>query len=401
MRVSDDEGRAAGLAEVFVPGETVPDPPYLQDVHGETLNSIRNPLGMPTIPELVGPGSKVTISFPDRVKGGTQDTAHRKIAIPILIQECLDAGVLPEDILLICSNGLHRKNTPEEMRTLLGEEVFDRFMPWGQIINHDFEDWEHLVDLGWDGMGNRVIMNWHVFESNLAILIGHVLGNPYGGYSGGYKMAATGITHWRCIAAHHVPEVMHRPDFTPASTHSEMRMRMDLIGEHMEEKMGRKFFMCDAVLDTRQRQIAVFSGYGVDVQRASWEVADRRTYVAWAKGKFDVMMFGLPEASLWGWARRIQFDTPGNLVNATVTVVSWRQIVIIASSECDGYFNDETFPSYRELFEHFKDEQSNTLPDLQRYESRRAQIETTSASIASVWLSSLSRFFDDRLRTHC
>ena len=39
-----------------------------------------------------------------------------------------------------------------------------------------------------------VIMNKAVFESDLAILIGHVLGNPYGGYSGGYKMAATGIT---------------------------------------------------------------------------------------------------------------------------------------------------------------------------------------------------------------
>ena len=39
------------------------------------------------------------------------------------------------------------------------------------------------------------------------------LDNPYGGYSGGYKHCATGITHWRSIASHHVPQVMHRPDF--------------------------------------------------------------------------------------------------------------------------------------------------------------------------------------------
>ena len=35
-------------------------------------------------------------------------------------------------------------------------------------------------------------------------------GNPYGGYSGGYKHCATGISHWRSISAHHVPQVMHR-----------------------------------------------------------------------------------------------------------------------------------------------------------------------------------------------
>ena len=26
-------------------------------------------------------------------------------------------------------------------------------------------------------------------------------GNPYGGYSGGYKHSATGITNWKCIAS--------------------------------------------------------------------------------------------------------------------------------------------------------------------------------------------------------
>ncbi len=257
-------------ADVFIPGETVPDPPFLPDVERATRESILNPIGMPPIAQLVRPGAKVTISFPDRVKGGIQANSHRKTAIPILIEECINAGVVKRDIQLICSNGLHRKNTDEEIRALLGERVYDEFMPTHQIVNHDSEDWDNLVDLGYDELGDPVIMNRAVFESDLPILIGHVVGNPYAGYSGGYKMAATGLTHWKSIASHHIPEVMHAPDFVPASPHSTMRDKMNAIGRHMETRMGKKFFMCDAVLDTQARQIAVFSGYGAEIQLLSW-----------------------------------------------------------------------------------------------------------------------------------
>ena len=84
-------------------------------------------------------------------------------------------------------------------------------------------------------------MNKYVFECDIPILIGHVQGNPYGGYSGGYKHSATGITNWKCIASHHVPSVMHRDDFTPVNGGSLMRNKFDEISMHMEEKMGHPF----------------------------------------------------------------------------------------------------------------------------------------------------------------
>ena len=76
-------------AEIFVPGETVPDPPALEDPVEATRRSIRNPIGMPAIGELVRRGSRVTIAFPDRVKGGFQEGSHRRTAVPLLIEECL------------------------------------------------------------------------------------------------------------------------------------------------------------------------------------------------------------------------------------------------------------------------------------------------------------------------
>lgn len=40
-----------------------------------------------------------------------------------------------------------------------------------------------------------------------------------------------------------------------------MRTKFDEIGQHMEKCMGKKFFCCDAVLDTKSRQIEINSGY--------------------------------------------------------------------------------------------------------------------------------------------
>lgn len=359
-------------ADIFVPGETVKDPPFIPEdkLVEDTRRSIRNPIGMKPIAELVSAGSKVTIVFPDRVKGGFQENSHRKTSIPIVIEECLAAGVREQDIRLICSNGLHRKNTKEEIRRILGDTVFDRFWDTHQIVNHDSEDWDNLVDLGCDELGDPVIMNREVFESDLAVCIGHTLGNPYGGYSGGYKHVATGITHWRTIASNHVPSVMHRPDFTPVSSKSLMRQKFDAIGQHMEKRMGRKFLLCDAVLDTKARQIAVFSGYGKQMQPLSWEVADKRTFVPWAGKKYDVMIFGMPQFFHYGNGHG---TNPILILQAiAANVIRHRRVlsdrsVVICSSICNGYFHDQVFTAYRELYELFQKDYHNTLPDVEQH----------------------------------
>ncbi|MCL4394886.1 MAG: lactate racemase domain-containing protein [Chloroflexi bacterium] len=357
-------------ADVFVPGETVADPPFLQDVAAATRESILNPIGLPPISQSVRAGSKVTISFPDRVKGGLQANSHRKTAIPIIVEECLKAGVAKQDIKLICSNGLHRKNTEEEIRALLGDKVYGEFAPTHQIVNHDSEDWDNLVDLGYDELGDRVIMNREVFESDLAILIGHVVGNPYGGYSGGYKMVATGLTHWKSIASHHIPAVMHGPDFTPVSSHSLMRTKMNAIGQYMEKRMGRRFLMCDAVLDTQARQIAVFSGYGAEIQSRSWQVANARTFVPFARDKYDVVMFGMPQNFHYGNGHG---TNPILILQAIgAQIIRHKRVlndncVVICSSICNGYFHDEEFPAYREAYELYQKDYHNTLSDLDKY----------------------------------
>jgi len=359
------------LTDVFIPGETVLDPPVLKDIYEATRQSILNPIGVKKISEQVSKGSKVCIVFPDRVKGGFQADSHRKVSIKIILEECLKAGVLKEDIKLICSNGLHRKNTDEEIRSILGDEIFDAYHPYGQIVNHDSEDHENMIDLGFEPEYNaHVIMNKEVYDADLSFFIGHTLGNPYGGYSGGYKHCATGVTNWECISAHHTPAVMHKKDFVPVSTHSTMRRKFDAIGEHMEKKRGRKFFTCDAVLDSKQRQIAIFSGAADIIQPLSWKIADQRTYVHWAEKKYDVMVIGLPQMFHYGNG----MGTNPLLIMQAISaqIVRHKRIlsknpVIIAASICNGFFNDDEFPAYREIYELFQKEGNNILPSVEKY----------------------------------
>ena len=355
--------------DVFIPGETIADPPFLDDPAEATRKSLKNPIGMPPISQQVSKGSKVCIVFPDRVKGGMHETSHRKISIKLILLELYEAGVQKSDITLICSNGLHRKNTGQEILEMLGKEIFNDYWHRGQIINHDSEDMDNIVDLGCTESGDPVLMNRYVFESDLAILIGHVQGNPYGGYSGGYKHCTTGITHWRSIASHHVPHVMHGSDFVPVSGKSLMRTKFNEIGKHMESKMGRKFFCCDAVLDTKSRQIAVFSGYAAQMQPMSWEVADKRTYVPWAEKKYDVMVFGMPQAFHYGNGMGTNPIFIMQAISAQIIrhkrILSDRLVVICAST-CNGYFHDEEFPCYREVYELFQKDYHNILPDMNK-----------------------------------
>ena len=357
--------------DIFIPGETVKDPDHIPEDQLEAayLESLAHPIGMPTLTELAGPGKTVTIVVPDRVKGGEQATSHRKLSIKYILKELYAAGVEKKDILFIISNGLHPRSTEADAKAIFGEELFNEFWHTGQIISHDSEDQEHMVDLGTTHRGDPVYMNKYVFECDIPILIGHVQGNPYGGYSGGYKHSATGITNWKCIASHHVPSVMHRDDFTPVNGGSLMRNKFDEISMHMEEKMGHPFFCCDAVLDTQSRQIAIYSGYAKEMMPISWKLADKRTYVHWAEKKYDVLVFGMPQNFHYGDGMG---TNPIMMMQAlSAQVLRFKRVmsdncVIICASTCNGYFHDERWPYLRELYDLFQHDHMNTLPDMNR-----------------------------------
>jgi nickel-dependent lactate racemase len=359
-------------AKVVRYGETYTDPPEV-DPWTATRRALNNPLGMPPLRELAQAGDKVVIAFPDKVKGGAHPRAHRRVAIPLIVETLQAAGLKLKDITLLCAMGLHRKNTLDELYGYLGQDIVAAFWP-DRLIMHDAEDPAGIVELGSDEMGNVVTCNRLIAEADLPIIIGHVQGNPYGGYSGGYKMAVTGFTTWSSIRCHHNPDTMHRSDFLSASTHTRMRHQFDSIGKAMEQALGRQFFAVDAVVGTHAQVLGVYAGAVAEVQAASWPLANRRTNIQLDDPEpFDVLVYGLPRSFHYGPGMGANPVLMLQAIAAQLTRcygVFREHGVIIAPAVCDGWFNESWFPSYERTYHKLQD--ISNLADIFQFEDELA-----------------------------
>lgn len=348
-------------------GETYQDPPAV-DAAEAIRQALAAPRGVPPLGELVGPGSRVAIAFPDRVKGGTHSAAHRKVALPLILEQLAANGVSFDDVTLICAIGLHRKNSRDQMATYLPAEVMDRFGP-DRLRNHDAEDDTDLIDLGVSAHGDRVVFNRTCIEADVCVVLGHAQGNPYGGFSGGYKTVSTGLTTWQSIAGHHTPDSMGREDFVPINPHSHFRHQLNAVGRRAEEQMAHPFFAVDAVTGARADVLAVHAGTCGEVQEACWPLATQRTEVTLDTERADVVVFGLPRSFHYGPG----MGTNPVLMRQAISAVLVRAAgalapgaVAIVATECDGWFNEEWFPSYPATFDLF--EQSHDAAELRAYE---------------------------------
>lgn len=339
------------------PGALFEEPAPLEDPVEATRNALANPLGRKPIRSLVDGRSKVVIGFPDRVKGGFHDTSHRRVAIPLILEELERAGVKDENIKLVCGIGLHRMNTPEEFASYLGDDLVKRFGP-ARLVNHDAEDPAGMVLLGQTEHGDHVDFNRDAFEADLTIMLGHTMGNPYGGYSGGYKMPCTGFTSWRSIRCHHTPATMYRDDFVPVTTESHFRHQLRSIGRKVESEMNKDFFLVDAVLNGRSEQMQVVAGAPDEVERATWPKASTRTDVSVDGPKRNVLVLGIPRAFHYGPGMGsnpiLMLQGMGSWVARTAGALE-DDFVIIATTICDGWFNHAWFPAYEAIYDKLQD----------------------------------------------
>lgn len=338
---------------VVRPGDLYQEPAPLEDPVEATRQALRDPLGTKPIHQLVDSRSKVVIGFPDRVKGGFHATSHRRVTINLVLNELERAGVKDENVTLVCGIGLHRMNTHEEFAQYLGDDLVRRF-GLTRLVNHDAEDPDGIVTLGKTEHGNWVDFNRAAYEADLTVLLGHTMGNPYGGYSGGYKMPCTGFTSWRSISSHHTPSTMYRDDFIPASTSSHFRHQLRDIGKAIEAGRNNEFFLVDAVLNADSRQLAVRAGLPDEVEAETWAKAAPRTDVSVPGRKSNVLVLGVPRNFHYGPGMGsnpiLMMQGMGSWVTRAAAALEER-FVIIAASICDGWFNESWFPAYESIYE--------------------------------------------------
>ncbi len=340
--------------------ETYNDPAPLGDSVELTKKALQKPLDTKPLREMAGADKKVVIGFPDRVKGGVHPKAHRRVAIKLILEELLAGGCKLENISLLNGVGLHRQNTLDEFYWYLGKEIVDQFYP-GRLLNHDAEAVD-LADFGKDAMGNRIQCNRHLVNADLVIMVGHCAGNPYGGFSGGYKMLVTGFSGWESIASHHCPKTMHTDEWLGGSSNQHMRHQFKSIGQAMEKGMGKAVFAVDAVLGQFGEVLDVQAGSIPAVEKATWPLAEKRTSIALdMKDPADILVLGMPRNFHYGPSMGTNPILAGLALGGQLSRC-WPCLhpngVLIVAGYCDGWFNEKWFPSYKE-----------TYKDLQKYQN--------------------------------
>ena len=232
--------------------------PPIPDIEAAVRHAIRNPIGSPTLKELVARHGKRTLLLVD---DSTRSTPQ-KLILPILLDELNAAGVPDSEISAMIALGTHRRMEHREIAARVSEAVLDRIPVTN--LSHDPND---FVDLGVTPLGIPIHVSRRYLEAPITIAIGNIIPHMYAGYAGGAKMVQPGVTsalttgRTHLIAGPRVYEILGNVD-------NEVRKEMETIAV----QSGLKFIV-NVVLDASGAVAAVVAGDVVKAHRAGVDIA--------------------------------------------------------------------------------------------------------------------------------
>jgi len=316
MKVSLNYGSASMTLDI-------PDENYLgtlnpQDMEeidnpiNEVKRALANPIGCKKIKELVSSQDKVTILASD-----VSRPSPSSILLPPILEELNVAGLSNDQITIIFGLGIHRKQTEEEKKKLVGEKVYSQV----KCIDHDVED---CVKIGITKRGNEVSIFKKILDANFIIATGNLEFHYFAGFSGGAKAIAPGVCSRNTIANN------HKNFLEPGAKAG--RIQGNPIREEIEEigEMVGIDFMVNAVLNSHKKVVKVVAG---DVTKAHREGAK------YVNDMFRVEIDALADIVLTspgGYPKDIDlYQTHKAMENASLAVKKGG--IIIVAGECrDG-----------------------------------------------------------------
>lgn len=203
-----------------------PAMPLLEDPASAIIDALRNPVGSSALSQLASDAHRVTIVICDITRPVPNGPILRGI-----IDELRAAGVRTDQITILIATGLHRPNLGQEMLEVVGDPwIFDHI----RIENHYARDTAWMVDLGrTPSDGIPVVLNRHLVDADLRIVVGLVEPHFMAGYSGGRKVVAPGVAGETTIRTFHNYRFMNDPLACNGNLHNNPLHRGQLEILHM------------------------------------------------------------------------------------------------------------------------------------------------------------------------
>jgi nickel-dependent lactate racemase len=234
--------------------------PEIADPVAAVREVIRNPIGSPSLREIVKPGQTVAfiVNDPTRV-------ARSDVFMPILLEELNAIGVPDANMRIVFSMGTHRAMTEAEMAAEVGPAVAARV----QMHNTDCFDDSQFTFFGTTARGTKVGFNKLVTEVDHIICTGSIVHHFFAGFGGGRKAMLPGVAAYETIRHNH--SMMFDPNAVIG--------RLDGNPVYLDQiegvEMCRPSFLLNVVLDEDKRFLGVFAGDYITAHKQACAFVDQ------------------------------------------------------------------------------------------------------------------------------
>lgn len=333
-------------AQSAPPGLSTTLPPASDPV-STIRQALENPLGRVRLRDFAKSSWKVTIAFDDPTVPCFAPVWEP--AIRLVMDELQHGGVKPNNITLLCANGLHRKFTRRELSRILGDGLVKEF--GYRLLCHDAEDPDNLTHLGTTESGYEVEINRLVTDADLTIYLNTVV---WRGFNGGWKSICVGLASYRSIRWHHTPDSM-----SMSMEKNRMHEILDEMGTLVEQKLGpERIFKIETALANPLQVHKVWAGGVFETRQAVLELmkaqlAPRRDIL---KEKADIVLYGIPN-----WSPYAAYSVMNPLLTMVSTGLGYIGGVIeamgkpgctvILATPCPDQWNHTHHPTHREIWE--------------------------------------------------
>lgn len=291
--------------------------------------ALANPIGSNKLKDIVKKGEKICIIVSDI----TRSWQKTNVYLPYIISELTYAGIEDKDIFFVSALGSHRKQTIEEHRELLGNELYERF----QIFDHDGMDKNIVKYLGETSYKTPVFINKLALESDHIILTGGVVYHDMAGFGGGRKSILPGISSYETIMANH-SLCLNKTiggGINPYCSSGNLinnPLHLDMIEA---AKMVNPSFMFNVIIDDKGNICEAVAGDFIAAHKKGCELVEEINGV-YIEKKADCVI-----ASAEGFPKDINlYQASKTLSNAKEAVKKGGHIIILA--ECrEGIGNEE------------------------------------------------------------
>ena len=308
-------------------------PDYQRTGADEVQFALQHPIGTPRLKEIAAQDEKIVIITSDITR-----PMPTYMVLPLVLEELKEAGVKLSDITVVFGLGSHRKHTADEMKKLVGEDIYGKI----KCIDSDVNN---CINLGTSKRGTPIEIFAPVVRADRRICLGNVDYHYFAGYSGGAKAILPGTSSLNTIQANHSMMV---EDAACAGSVEGNPVRDDINAVAGFVNID---FIVNVVLDEKKQIIKAVAGHNVKAHGAACDFLDS-IYKVHVKKPADIVI-----VSSGGYPKDINlYQAQKALDNAQYAVKEGGTIIWLAS--CEEGLGDERFERWMNMYK--KAEEMNT-----------------------------------------